>query len=319
MNPRYPSLRAVAPADLALYRSARALRAAGQRVALRRTSPPRGYAVVRAVWRDVEYDGWVDVDDLMRLCHPSLGALAWRAFDRRYVSDWLSGPAAAAALPAPPDGWTRARLAEFVEAPPRPAPLLCFDAPDRARALFRAFPHEALAPRVVADVGALPLVMRFVIGETRLPLALLPAVAPGDALLVRAPRNVVRIGARALCEFRWEGETIMLNERIDDEADDEWTAVDEPVDADPGAPPLFDVEALPVTLEFTLHHERVTVARLAGCHAGMVLPLGGTPGEVTIRANGQPFGRGELIQVGERLAVEVTSLWRAKPVARDGE
>lgn len=115
----------------------------------------------------------------------------------------------------------------------------------------------------------------------------------------------------------------MLNEPLADSAIDALhdashdTSHDEPTAAH--APPAFDIDALPVTLEFVLHDERVTVAQLAGCHPGMVLPLRGAPGEVTIRANGQPFGRGELIQVGEQLAVEVKALWRAKPAACDGE
>ncbi|MGV4663610.1 SctQ family type III secretion system cytoplasmic ring protein BsaV, partial [Burkholderia pseudomallei] len=193
------------------------------------------------------------------------------------------------------------------------------DTPGRARALFRAFPDEAPAARAVADIGGVPLTMRFAIGTARLPLALLPAVAPGDVLLVCAPRNVVRIGARALCEFCCEGENIMLNEPLADSAIDALhdASHDEPTAAH--APPAFDIDALPVTLEFVLHDERVTVAQLAGCHPGMVLPLRGAPGEVTIRANGRPFGRGELIQVGEQLAVEVKALWRAKPAACDGE
>ncbi|AJY40453.1 type III secretion apparatus protein, YscQ/HrcQ family [Burkholderia humptydooensis] len=324
MSARYTLLRRVAPAELPLYRSAQALRAGGEYAALRTIAPPRGYAALRATWRGVEHDGWVDVDDLMRRRYPALGALAWRALDRRYALDLLSGRDAAAELPAPPGGWAHVRLVDLVERKLPAEPLLCFDAPGRVRALFRAFPGEAPAPRAAADVGGVPLAMRFAIGVARLPLALLPAVAPGDVLLVRAPRNVVRIGAYALCEFCWEGENIMLNEpltepAVDDPHDD---LHDEPTTADAlpdASPQAFDVAALPVTLEFVLHDERVTVAQLAGCHPGLVLPLRGAPGEVTIRANGLPFGRGELIQVGEQLAVEVKALWRAKPAACDGE
>ncbi|OMT17033.1 SctQ family type III secretion system cytoplasmic ring protein BsaV [Burkholderia pseudomallei] len=323
MSARYTLFRRVAPAELPLYRRARALRAAGEHAALRTIAPPRGYAALRATWRGVEHDGGVDLDDLMRRRYPALGALAWRALDRRYALDLLSGRDAAAELPAPPGGWAHVRLVDLVERALPAEPLLCFDTPGRARALFRAFPDEAPAARAVADIGGVPLTMRFAIGTARLPLALLPAVAPGDVLLVCAPRNVVRIGARALCEFCCEGENIMLNEPLADSAIDALhdashdASHDEPTAAH--APPAFDIDALPVTLEFVLHDERVTVAQLAGCHPGMVLPLRGAPGEVTIRANGQPFGRGELIQVGEQLAVEVKALWRAKPAACDGE
>ncbi|KVD73622.1 type III secretion system protein [Burkholderia sp. ABCPW 14] len=320
MSARYTLLRRVAPAELPLYRSAQTLRAAGEHAALRTIAPPPGYAALRATWRSVEHEGWIDVDDLMRRRYPALGALAWRAFDKRYALDLLSGQDAAAELPAPPGGWAHVRLVDLVERELPAEPLLCFDAPGRARALFRAFPDEAPATRAVADVGAVPLVMRFAIGTARLPLALLPAVALGDVLLVRAPRNVVRIGAHALCEFCWEGENIMLNEPLSEDAIDDLHDERATAEAPQDAPPrTFDIDALPVTLEFVLQDERVTVAQLASCHPGLVLPLRGAPGEVTIRANGRPFGCGELIQVGEQLAVEVKALWLAKPAACDGE
>ncbi|VUD60826.1 unnamed protein product [Burkholderia pseudomallei] len=102
MSARYTLFRRVAPAELPLYRRARALRAAGEHAALRTIAPPRGYAALRATWRGVEHDGWVDLDDLMRRRYPALGALAWRALDRRYALDLLSGRDAAAELPAPP-------------------------------------------------------------------------------------------------------------------------------------------------------------------------------------------------------------------------
>ncbi|MCU9952208.1 type III secretion system cytoplasmic ring protein SctQ [Burkholderia sp. BKH01] len=324
MSARYSLLRRVAPAELPLYRSAQVLRVAGEHAALRTVAPPLGYAALRATWRGVEHEGWVDVDDLMRRRYPALGVLAWRALDRRYALELLSGRDAAAELPAPPGGWAHVRLVDLVERARPAEPLLCFDGPGRPRALFRAFPDEVPATRAVADIGGVPLAMRFAIGTARLPFALLPAVAPGDVLLVRTPRNVVKVGAQALCEFFWEGENIMLNEPLNGQAIDE--THDGPHDesatgnARPAAPPLaFDLDALPVTLEFVLQDDHVTVAQLARCHPGLVLPLRGTPGEVTILANGQPFGSGELIQVGEQLAVEVKALWRAKPAARDGE
>lgn len=147
MSARYTLFRRVAPAELPLYRRARALRAAGEHAALRTIAPPRGYAALRATWRGVEHDGWVDLDDLMRRRYPALGALAWRALDRRYALDLLSGRDAAAELPAPPGGWAHVRLVDLVERALPAEPLLCFDTPGRARALFRAFPDEAPAAR----------------------------------------------------------------------------------------------------------------------------------------------------------------------------
>ncbi|AOJ73538.1 MULTISPECIES: type III secretion system cytoplasmic ring protein SctQ [Burkholderia] len=320
MSARYLSLRCVETTQLPLYQSARALSAVGHHAALRVIAPPCGYAVLRAFWKGMEYEGWVDIDDLMRRHYPALATLAWRALDKHYALALLGGRDAATDLPAPPGGWEHVRLVDLVERELHAEPLLCFDAVDGVRSMFRTFPDAAPAGRAVVDMAKLPVVMCFVIGVSRLPHALLSAIVPGDVLLVCEPRNVVRIGAKSLCEFRWKGEEIMLDEQIVentfDDVDEERIEVDALADAPPKS---FEIDALPVTLEFSLPGERMTVAQLAGCHAGTVLPLRGTSRDVTIRANGQPLGQGELIQVGEQLAVEVKTLWFTKPAASDGE
>lgn len=84
-------------------------------------------------------------------------------------------------------------------------------------------------------------------------------------------------------------------------------------------PQPFDISNLPVGVEFVLQEETATVAELAGYHAGMVLPLRGSTGEVTIRANGRPLGCGELIQVGEQLAVEIKTVWLTSAAKHHGE
>jgi type III secretion protein Q len=311
-------VRTLCAGELPLYQSVRALQAAGRPAALRTQSPPRGYAAFRATWEGREYAGWADLAELLRRRYPELHGLAWRALDARYVLDLFNEPGTAASLPAPPGGWERVRFTGVVQSELPEQSLLSFDEPGSSPVLFREFPVVAPsdAGSAAAHAGALPLVMRFCIGASFAPMSLLSGLVPGDALVVQSRRHVVKVGGKPLCGFQYEGMDIMLNEQIYDEDEDNW---DEQAyaDAAPGdrpAPPAFELDALPVKLEFVLQEEQVTVAELARVHAGIVLPMReGAVGNVAIRANGRWLGTGELIQVGEQLAVEVRSVRLASP------
>jgi len=316
---RFTSLRSVAPADLPLYETERALRRAGRQASLCVHAPACGYVAFEATWEGAVHEGWANFEDLVRHRYPALNDLAWLAVDKRYATGLFDERDVMTALPAPPGGWEKTRLVGLVECDLPGELLLCFDEPGSARAMFRRFPVVHRNEPAVERVGNLRLNVCFAIGAVRLPLALLPRIAQGDALLIPSPRFEVRVGQKRLCEFQCKGMDIVLNEQIRDEGQ-----LSEPQsiggDGIAGAKPEpFDVTALPVTLEFALREESMTVSQLASLHAGTVLPLGGPVGEVTIRANGRPFGRGELIQVGDHLAVEIKSVWLATPAARHGE
>ncbi len=79
--------------------------------------------------------------------------------------------------------------------------------------------------------------------------------------------------------------------------------------ADPGADPsaLDSIDSIPLTLSFSLGSCEKSFADLAHLQPGYILPL---PPEfdqrqVAILANGKKIGLGELIVVGDRLAVQI--------------
>ena len=310
-------LRALSVTEPALHRCVRALRAAGYDVTARRLAPPP-----RAVEIDAEdahgrrHVGWLDLAGQLRQRYPALRELAWTAVDPRYALELLRRqPPSDAALPAPPGGWAAVRvvgLAADADADAAEA-LLCFDEAGPAPAYFRSFP---LPPRPVrldgyaaTPVGALPLPLRCRLGCSTAPLELLRMIEPGDVLLMQTRHLLVTVGDGPLCAFRYDLETeeVMLNDPAGGMPPD-LSGADVGVDVD-GARPTFDVDALPVTLEFVLHEQPITVAELAELGPGAVLPLQpDCASRVAIRAAGLHFGDGELVQVGERLAVEVRSI-----------
>jgi len=313
-------LRSVALADLPLYEMERSLRCAGRQVALCTNVPPHGYAAFEAIWEGGVHEGWVNLGDLMRHRYPALEGSAWRALDQRYAIGLFGEEGSVDAIPAPPGGWERIRLGRVVECDLPAEPLLSFEEPGCAHTLFRRFPVALPVSTAATRFGDLTLIMRFVIGTACVPLALVPRIAPGDALLIRARRFEVRVGAKRLCGFQCKGTDIMLNDWNHDgeaHASDPKPIVDNDIVG--VRPEPFDVSSLPVTLEFALREEPMTVAEVAGLHAGSVIPLRGPVGEVTVRVNGRAFGVGELIQVGERLAVEITAIWLEKQGVCNGE
>jgi len=87
-------------------------------------------------------------------------------------------------------------------------------------------------------------------------------------------------------------------------------AVDAP---DNQAAPSMPLENLPVTIDFDLGQTMVSLAELETWQAGSVVPLTPPPrGEgaaITLRANGQVIGTGDLIKIDDRLAVRISKLY----------
>ncbi|ONC26346.1 hypothetical protein AQ914_04500 [Burkholderia pseudomallei] len=271
------------------------------------------------------YEGWLDAARLLRSVYPTLDSLAWLSVDSRYVIDQLRHSDALAKLPAPAGGWDQLNLVSITDEPRAPEALLCLDTELDTPAYFRDFPMPCPDVRETAS-GACAVVQvdaSFRLGTSVIPLGLLSKIACGDALVIQSVRQLVTIGEKPLCSFQHEGMNIMLDQQINDhEADDLGQPFEaEPAEAAtvsaPGTPMSeaepFSIDELPVQLEFILDEQRFSVAELARLQRGMVLPMQAkTPMDVKIRANGRFLGMGELIQLGEQLAVQVHSLRSAQ-------
>lgn len=334
------TLRTLRAEGLPLYRSMCALQAAGRPASLAVQAPPRGYAAFRATWEGRGYDGWVDLAGLLRLRFPDIDELAWHAIDECYVLDLFGGNEAAAMIPAPLVAWHDLRLTGVVrQVLPPTEPLLYINEPGLAVALFRAFPLVTPPCELggAVSVAGLPVALRFRIGTSTVPFVSLAGIEPGDVLIIRSPRNVAEVGGKPFCGFKHEGMDIMLNEEIDEAPDWDDDGLDEAMneedaryaqargddtpaksdDATQGLDAKFDVGNVPVKLEFVLHEEPMTVDELARLHTGAVLQMRkGTQTNVAVRANGLLIAKGELVQVGEHLAVELKTVRLAPALSK---
>ncbi|KVT54024.1 hypothetical protein WK55_22075 [Burkholderia ubonensis] len=292
-------------------------RAAGYSVAIQTESIRPGDIRFEATAAGRCYVGWADAIDLARQAYPSLSDVAWQAMARQYLLGLMNEDGAMRrAVVSPPGGWSRIRCVGIGidDAGDIARPALRIDAPGRVPASFVELPDLAASWDCTKRVPQLPITLRFVLGSTRISVSALQALRDGDAVLIQDSAFNVTAGGRQLCAYSIEGNNIMLDEQEygAQASASETNCGQRDARASDGQP--FDMAALPVKLECVLQHTDLTVADVAQLHAGAILPLEpDAERRVTLYANGRYLARGELIQVGDRLAVEIQSIEHTDP------
>ena len=72
--------------------------------------------------------------------------------------------------------------------------------------------------------------------------------------------------------------------------------------------PLIDSAQLPLRLSIELPGLELPLAQVAALSPGQILQLGIAPeqAQLTLRANGKPVARGQLVRLGDWLGVRIT-------------
>ncbi|WP_273826060.1 FliM/FliN family flagellar motor switch protein [Pseudomonas asplenii] len=144
----------------------------------------------------------------------------------------------------------------------------------------------------------LPHCLRMTLGYSRVPPTLLSILASGDVL------RISRLTRQWLLADQPVGEFTLIEQGL------HMTLSPNPADTPP-AEPGTALGNLPVHLEFVLHEQRISLAELAALIEGQVLELEPSVlGRIEIRANGRVLARGELVQVGEGVGVELQEVRR---------
>jgi type III secretion protein Q len=166
----------------------------------------------------------------------------------------------------------------------------------------------------------IPVNLRAEVGTARLSRGELASLGAGDAVLLR--ESFVNQDAELwLGGAGWglrvcaEGPQLVVTapfQPTEELMDEEFDDIDEGGDADPAEDALA-LDTLPVMLRFDLGHRRMTLAQVSELQVGQVLELERPlSSAVSIRANGALIGQGELLEIGGRLAVSITSIGRTK-------
>ena len=160
-----------------------------------------------------------------------------------------------------------------------------------------------------------PLPLRLEVGEMKIALSALRKVALNDVLLpdtsidALAPTVQLRADARRYVCARLKEHSLIIESILQEEPS-------MPVSSDKPAAAVAGLDAIQVRLDFDLGDKTLTFGELAALQPGQVLTLDASlPRLVAIRANGSLIGRGELVQVADRVGVRVIELASAEMYA----
>lgn len=168
-----------------------------------------------------------------------------------------------------------------------------------------------VVPHLHANDAALDLCVpvELEVARVTLPLRRLRSLSPGSVLLLEQFQPVARHRAHRLYTFDFTLETVSVNTPFDFPEDDADIAGFDPLlatSAPAAAPTGLDVARLPVTVEVVLCQLQQRVGDLAALQPGTVFNLPADAWtQLQLRVNGQTVARGELVQVGEQLGVQL--------------
>lgn len=173
---------------------------------------------------------------------------------------------------------------------------------------WRALPPPPPSP----PITSIGLVCGLHVGRERLPLSSIRSLRHGDAIWIPsatgdghaslcliAGSQIVHLGQvdSFSCEFQGWGPLGVANSNRHQ--------------AFPPSTEPRNVDALTVDLDFIVGRLSMTVGELSALSKGQIVPLDGlTPAQVRIVAHGTELGRGHLVEIEGRLAVEIDE-WSA--------
>ncbi|MEM9280426.1 MAG: type III secretion system cytoplasmic ring protein SctQ [Verrucomicrobiota bacterium] len=158
-------------------------------------------------------------------------------------------------------------------------------------------------PRAETDLSEQSISLSIELGRTSLSLADLEPVTSRDVILIEQGPEILsgkvelRPSPDLLFKATLSETQITINEIMN-------TGTDEPPHEEDAK---IEVGEIPVELVFELGRQQIVVSELSQIQPGAVLPLEDPidAAVVTIRANGRVFGKGELVQVGDRIGVRL--------------
>lgn len=157
--------------------------------------------------------------------------------------------------------------------------------------------ERACAGSLLSDwVRALPLNLQFSLGRTELSHAQWLHAAPGDVLVISHTCHRLYLLSRWVGHFLFDSEGLIMN-----------------VASGPQHGPLLEqsLHDAQLSLAFILHERPVTLQQLSEMMPGQVLPLDPSAAtQVRVMAGRNVVAIGELVQLEDRLGVEILRLCR---------
>ncbi len=166
-------------------------------------------------------------------------------------------------------------------------------------------------PAVPASLALLPdfrLCLRLQLGRIHIAVRRLQRLQPGDILLLAHMSPQAWRGNRALFDIDLHPETMTVTTipATDD------TRTTDHVPQGGGTSDLIDLAGLTLSLDVSLGQLELTLAELSALQAGTVLPLPDSAYQrIQLLHEGRTVATGELVQIGERLGVQLAQVPRS--------
>ena len=163
------------------------------------------------------------------------------------------------------------------------------------------------------QMNALPIPLCFILGYSTISLALSAKLAIGDVLLIEHKNFCVSTHRKLLGNYQLTEGGIQVenfnNEDIPPDIDGE-QPMQTPPESVIGHDSSIPYGRIPVKLEFVLEERSIPVAELTQLAPGTLLELKHDAEQhITIRVNGVTLAKGELVQLDNRLGVEIKTIY----------
>ena len=164
-------------------------------------------------------------------------------------------------------------------------------------------------PRPAWNLDTLPVPLRLIYGETDLSAAEFRSLQPFDVIvveqLVGGSADHIAVRPSSATNWQWIGNLTasqIVVERF-------MKTPAQAGSAQPAADMAQLLDGLPVRVSFDLGELQLSLQELSTLQAGYTFELA-TPKArpVTIRANGQPVAKGEIVQIGEQIGVRLVEV-----------
>lgn len=282
--------------------------------------PPSLGPLIRVNADDGEWQALLDPREWLAQTAPELAAMAASACDDRQIMALFN------AMPRPLTFADGALDYRRLQAQESLAPIEGRDAPmPRVSARECALWIKAIAPRRAMPpmqgghrLRGVPLTLAFILGVSRLPAAIAGEVAVGDIVLITTRTRRVTCQGKRMGHFCQQEEMIMIDENHEEVQDegheggyDEYRQpMDDHQPSMDSAPLPEAMAALPLNVEFILQRRFLSIGEVQAFFAGKVLGLDpACEQNIELRSNGHLLARGELVQLEDRLGVEIMELY----------
>lgn len=187
---------------------------------------------------------------------------------------------------------------------------------------------EKLAPRRLDKLKPsyhafqnLPLAVKFTLGASVLPIRQAAALNIGDVVLISTLMRQIICQGRRIGHFCQKEEMIMIDESYEENHDEIHDEIRDDVYQDYSlsdsdrqrssayAPLPGAINEAPLNVEFILQRRFMSVREVQALFSGQVLEMDpACEQKIELRSNGHLLARGELVQLEDRLGVEIMEL-----------